>query len=110
MRPYVKVDEGYARLPDAGLLVSISSTPGPSPGAYKNLPARAGEPTLILSSQLLDPHLCPPRLDLTFWSERAMGQATLSVSRDLSPKNSLCSSSVPGVLIPGPKARTAARK
>jgi hypothetical protein len=67
----------------------------PPPGAHKNLPPRAREaPTLILSSSQPAPFSAPSFsmpsqsavLELTFWSERAIGQATLSVSRDLSQK------------------------
>src|SRR5437868_2091010 len=48
----------------------------PPPGAHKISPRAPGErgSVLILSCQLLDPHLRTTRLELTFWSVRAIGQ------------------------------------
>jgi len=90
--------EHQIRLFSVTVRTTSSATPGafgPSPSAHKISPRARESPTLILSSSQPAPFSAPsfsipisvpPRLELTFWSERAIGQATLSVSRDLSQK------------------------
>jgi hypothetical protein len=102
------------RLFSVTVRTTLSATPGAfgpwSPDAHKNLPARPGEPTLILSSSASR----SPSQSATFRTHllvctRHSTSHPLRLT-GICPKNSLCSYSVPGVLLPGRKTRAAARK
>jgi hypothetical protein len=85
--PYTKVDEGYARLPDAGYagVIYTWSLPPANIKISPRAPGRAPPHPQLLSAapRLSPPASRSPSQSATFrthlLSERAMGQATLSV-------------------------------
>ena len=79
--PYTKVDEGYARLPGAGYAaLHIIYTWSLPPAHIKISPRAPGKaPPSSSAASFSIPIAVQVCLELTFWSARAIGQATLSV-------------------------------